>query len=322
MSATIIQAPPAQAPASNIKAVLQRHPIAAYFVLMFSGLWLGYLPLLLSSQGFGVLPFRFPFPAELFNIPASLLGPLVAGAVMAWALGGKQGLRAFRGRVFRFRVAPQWYIIPLVSIPMLGVLAVATTQGTAPVSQFISHLGDFIMPYLMGAVLLSVVINLWEESGQVGFVLPLLQRRRGAVLASLIIAPMWALMHMPALFVPDLGVGVEGPLSLEGIALSLGVLIVYAIPVRLIATWLFNNARQSVPVVAVFHAAMNAVQGQLQTLLPGYNTFYLLGAFAVVSFILIAVTRGKLGYQAAPEPSAGAPNSVQPAAPLLQAPSR
>jgi hypothetical protein len=133
---------------------------------------------------------------------------------------------------------------------------------------------------------------------------------------------MWALMHMPALFVPDLGVGVEGPMSLEGIALSLGVLIVYAIPVRLIATWLFNNARQSVPVVAVFHAAMNAVQGQLQTLLPGYNTFYLLGAFAVVSFILIAVTRGKLGYQAAPEYSAGAPESAQPAAPLLQAPSR
>ena len=108
---------------------------------------------------------------------------------------------------------------------------------------------------------------------------------------------MWALMHLPAFFVPEMGVGLDGPLSLQGVLLSLGVLLIYAVPVRFIATWLFNSSGQSVVVVAVFHAAMNAAQGELQKVIPGYNTFYMLAAFAVVSFVLIAVTRGKLGYK-------------------------
>ena len=118
-----------QAPATGIKGILKSHPIASYFVLMFIGLWLGYLPLLLSSQGFGILSFRFPFPAELFNIPASLLGPLVAGIIMSGVVGGRQGVREFRQRLFRFRFAPQWYIIPIISIPVLGILSVAAVRG-------------------------------------------------------------------------------------------------------------------------------------------------------------------------------------------------
>jgi len=184
----------------------------------------------------------------------------------------------------------------------------------------LGNIGSFFVSYLLSALLLAVIVNLWEESGQMGFALPVLQRRHGAVLASLIIAPMWALMHVPAFFVPELGVGVDGPLSLQGVALSLGVLIVYAIPVRLIATWLFNSSGQSVVVVAVFHAAMNAVQGELGKLIPGYNTFYMLAAFAVVSFVLIAVTRGKLGYKQEQARSSNPDNIVQqPAAALIQA---
>jgi hypothetical protein len=119
---------------------------------------------------------------------------------------------------------------------------------------------------------------------------------------------------MPALFVPSLGVGVPGPLSIEGVALSMAVLIVYAIPVRFLATWLFNNARQSVVIVALFHAAMNSAQGQFQQLIPGYSPFYLLAAFAVVSFVLIAVTRGKLGYKHEETPESRPGEMAQPAA--------
>ena len=248
---------------------------------MYTGLWLAYLPLVLSQHGFGVLPFRFPFPVVLFNVPASLLGPLLAGVVMSWVVGGKAGRTEFRKQLFRFKVAPQWYVMPLVAVPVLGVLSVAVVQGFEAISIFLANIGSFFVSYLLSALLLALIINLWEESGQMGFALPELQRRHGAVLASLIIAPMWALMHLPAFFVPEMGVGLDGPLSVQGVLLSLGVLLVYAIPVRLIATWLFNNAAQSVVVVAVFHAGMNSAQGELQKLIPGYNAFYMLGAFAV-----------------------------------------
>src|SRR3954453_12832165 len=111
MSANIVKNQSAQAetqaPASGLKGMMQRHPIASYFVIMYTGLWLAYLPLVLSKHGLGVLPIEFPFPVVLFNIPASLFGPLLAGVIMSWVVGGKQGRQEFRKRLFRFRVAPQ-----------------------------------------------------------------------------------------------------------------------------------------------------------------------------------------------------------------------
>lgn len=297
MSATIVTTQPAKATTTDLKSIMQRHPVMSYIVLMFIGLWLGYLPLLLSSQGFGVFEFKFPFPAELFNIPASLLGPLVAGLVMASVTGGKAGRQQFVKRLFKFKFGVRWYLIAIDGVVVLGILSVAAVQGVASIVPLINQLSGSTISFLIGTLVLALLINVWEESGQIGFLLPELQSKHGAVAASLIIAPMWAFMHLPALFVPDMGVGVDGPLSFSGILLSLGVLIVYAIPVRILATWLFNSVGQSVIIVALFHAAMNSMQGELQKAVPGYNAFYLLGAFAVVSVILIAVTRGRLGYK-------------------------
>lgn len=297
MSTIMVKAQAAQVPANGLKSIMQRHPIVSYFVLMFAGLWLAYIPLLLSSQGFGVLAFSFPFPVVLFNLPASLFGPVLAGAIMSWVVGGKEGRQAFRKSLFRFRVAPQWYLLPLIAVPVLGILSIATVHGTEPISVLAGQIGSFLVSYLLNTLLLAVLINLWEESGQMAFVTPQIQRHRGAVVASLVVAVTWALMHLPALLVPEMGVGIGGPLSFETIALGMLVLTAFAIPVRFIATWLYNSARQSVVIVALFHAAMNATQSELGKALTGFNPFYLIGSFAVASFILIAVTRGKLGYK-------------------------
>jgi membrane protease YdiL (CAAX protease family) len=316
MSTIIVGSQPVsgQAVSRGIKVAMQRHPIVSYFVLMYTGLVLAYLPLLLSKQGFGVLPIEFPFPVVLFNLPASLFGPVLAGAIMAWVVGGKQGRQEYRKSLFRFRVAPQWYLLPLIAVPVLGVLSTAAVQGISTFEVFAGQMGGFLSGYLLNTLLLAVLINLWEESGQMGFVTPYVQRHRGAVVASLLVAVTWALMHLPALFVPDMGVGVGGPLSLENIALGIVVLIAFALPVRFIATWLFNNARQSVVIVAVFHASMNAVQSELGKVIPGYNPFYLIGAFAVISVVLIAVTRGKLRYEREPAVTSSQESAAQTAA--------
>src|SRR4051794_36849165 len=153
-----------QAQTNALKAMMQRHPIASYFVLMYTGLWLAYLPLVLSRHGLGVLPIEFPFPVVLFNVPASLFGPLLAGVIMSFVVGGKQGRQEFRKRLFRFRVAPRWYLMPLVAIPVLGVLSVSVVQGLEPISLFVSNIGSFFVSYLLSALILALIINLWEES--------------------------------------------------------------------------------------------------------------------------------------------------------------
>jgi membrane protease YdiL (CAAX protease family) len=159
------------------------------------------------------------------------------------------------------------------------------------------QIGGFLSSYLLSTLLLAVLINLWEESGQMAFVTPRLQRSLGPVFASLTIAVTWAFMHLPAFFVPDMEVGISEVVSFQSLAFNMGVMVVYALPVRFLATWLFNSARQSVVIVAIFHAAMNATQSELSKLIPGYNPFFLVGAFAVASVLVIAATRGKLGYQ-------------------------
>src|SRR5947209_14998089 len=89
-TANIVSAQQAQATAGGkLRSAMQRHPILSYFVIMYTGLWLAYLPLVLSQHGLGVLPFTFPVPVVLFNLPASLLGPLLAGVIMSWVVGGK-----------------------------------------------------------------------------------------------------------------------------------------------------------------------------------------------------------------------------------------
>jgi membrane protease YdiL (CAAX protease family) len=319
MSTYMVKEQSAGVSATGLKSVMQRHPVASYLVLMYAGLLLAYLPLLLSKHAFGVLPIEFPFPVVLFNLPASLFGPVLAGAIMSWVVGGKAGRKEFRKSLFRFRVGPQWYLLPVIFVPVLGVLGTAAIQGFAPIGTLAGQIGGFLGAYLLNTLLLAALINLWEESGQMAFLTPEIQRRRGAVVASLVVAVTWAFMHLPALFVPDMGVGIGGPVSLESIALGMLVLVVYAIPVRFVATWLFNSARQSVVIVALFHAAMNATQSELQKVLPGYNSFYLIGAFAVISFILIAVTRGKLGHKQDEAPASYQDDTLRSAVPAAQA---
>ena len=319
MSTYMAKEQSAEMPATGLKSVMQRHPIASYFAIMYTGLTLAYLPAILSNHGLGILPIEFPFPLILFNLPASVFGAFLAGIIMSWVVGGKEGRREFLRSVFRFRVGPQWYLIPLIGVPVVGILSVGVMQGLSPVAQLMGQLGGFVSTYLLTTIVIALLINLWEESGQMAFVTPIVQRSHGPVFASVVVAVTWAFMHLPPLFVPDIGVGFGLPITLEGVALSVVLMAVYAVPVRFIATWLFNSARRSVVIVALFHAAMNAMQSELGKLSPNYNPFYLIGAFAVVSFILIAVTRGKLGYKRDEAPTPHQDDALRPAAPAAQA---
>ncbi|HKW71191.1 MAG TPA: hypothetical protein VJQ08_00005, partial [Candidatus Dormibacteraeota bacterium] len=80
-------------------------------------------------------------------------------------------------------------------------------------------------------------------------------------------------------------------------------------PVRILVTWLFNSTGGSVPIAALFHAAMDtaASAAVLATFYPWSDGNILYIGFAVIAVVLIVVTRGRLGYRrespAAPEPS-------------------
>ena len=75
--------------------------------------------------------------------------------------------------------------------------------------------------------------------------MPRLQYRRSALVASLILGVLIAVWHLPLMVV--------GQVSYSDIVLILAAVIVF--------NWVFNNARGSVLIIMLMHAANNAVSG-------------------------------------------------------------
>jgi uncharacterized protein len=67
-------------------------------------------------------------------------------------------------------------------------------------------------------------------------------------------------------------------------------------------TWVFNNTKGSVLIAILIHATFNWFTipvGQLfpAPILEDYGLLTLLGGFGVFAVVLVALTRGRLGYQ-------------------------
>ena len=78
----------------------------------------------------------------------------------------------------------------------------------------------------------------------------------------------------------------------------LAVLFAISPPVRVLATWVWNGTRGSVPVVALLHGAWNATSGAAFTpqLVPG-DTLWVWGVYAGLALVVLALTRGRLAYR-------------------------
>jgi membrane protease YdiL (CAAX protease family) len=279
----------------SIKGFAAQHPILTFFGLLYVIVWLFYLPLILSQDGLGILPYHIPFPPVLINFPASLIGSTGAGFLLAYLLDGRAGMRLLRQRLFKWRIHVLWYAVMLVGIPLAALAGATVTLGATPWTIMAQQGSAFLAAYLPDVLLIGILVSIWEEGGLMGFALPRLQRQFGPLRASVLLGLGWALMHLPAFFVPGVGVGhgIDPWALLEGVV----SLTLVAIMVRFLTTWIFNRTAGSILLIAVFHAAMNATQNHLSRMVPGYESLYLLAVFGVAALLLIIATRGRLGYQ-------------------------
>jgi membrane protease YdiL (CAAX protease family) len=192
----------------------------------------------------------------------------------------------------------QWYLIAFFGLPVVALIGISVVYGFAPIAALPRN-GPALIGYLLQVVLVAALVNLWEETGWTGFMLTRLQPRYGALVASLLVAPCFGGIHIPLLWVTD-GL-TTGRVPTQEIPLFLLLLLAaFSIPVRVIATWLYNNAKGSLLIVGLFHSALGATTGAVlfPYLVPkGANlTWEIYGSFAVVAVLLILITRGRLSY--------------------------
>ena len=281
-----------------MRSLSRRNPIGAFVILSTSiaMLVLG-LPLL-SENGVGLIHVELPGVAPF--VLAAALALFGASLWVTSTADGQEGVRAFRRRVFRFRVNPLWFVLALTMLPMTAVVTASLVTGSNVVAELFSR-PDVMLALVVEALVAFLLVNWWEEAAFTGFVLHRLQPRIGPVGASVVTTWLQALVHVPLLFVAD-GV-TEGRVPTDEIVVYLAALFVLPIPVRMLITWLYNTTGRSIPVVGIFHAGLGVATGSVMIpeLVSGFNQTWVYAGFAVVSAIVLVMTRGKLGFE--PDPA-------------------
>ena len=211
-----------------MRAFFRRHALIAFFVIAFVLSWYPWIIALTRGRTSGPNP----------------LGPFVAAIIMTAVVFGRSGAREFFSRLVRWRVGAKAYAIVFLTPILICLVAVGITLCFAsPASALsIEKLREVPERFLF----IFLFIGLGEEPGWRGFALPQLQKKYSPLIASLIVAPVWALWHLPL-------VGNEFPwpivfaflLSLFGATFML--------------TWLFNRTDGSVFLPMLFHAAVNTI---------------------------------------------------------------
>jgi membrane protease YdiL (CAAX protease family) len=279
----------------SLRAFVQRNPLTSYFVLAFAGTWIVLLVPLLGGNGLGLLPYTLPDIAALlmFVLVSTFFGPTLAAYVVTAISEGKEGVKQFLRRYWLWRVGVQWYLVAIFGFMVLFLISVTISQGLGPLLTLVEQWTLLFTSFLPTFLLFAVLGLFGEEPGWRGFALPRLQARNGPVRGSLILGLLHGIWHFPAFFV----VGALAPFTLPGFT----TFLIVAVAGTFLYTWIFNNTRGSILLAILTHAASNAASALVNNLVAappdpngGWINVFVFGAAAL---LLIALTRGRLGYK-------------------------
>src|SRR5215203_3102248 len=158
-------------------------------------------------------------------------------------------------------------------------------------------LASLILPMPLLSLIVYVLFHgpLGEEPGWRGFALPRLQRLHGPLVASLILGPLWALWHLPLFWAPAW--------NFPPTILNLVLFVISGTALTIVMTWVFNNTKGSLLIAILVHATFDTTFVLLNLLFPAPSvtdygsTVPVLIGYGAVALLVIALTRGRLGYQ-------------------------
>lgn len=212
----------------NLMSLVRRHPLVAFFVMTFVLSW-------------------WAWPLYLVGLSPSPLvpGPLFAALIVIPITRGRAGLRDLASRMIRWRVRWHWYVVA-VGLPLAVLLAaVALNVALGAGSPSLAGVGSLSALLAVYAVRLVNPLDgpMGEEPGWRGFALPLLQTKRSPLVATLILAPIVTLWHVPLVVTHQFS-----PAILLG-----------AFAFTFAATWVFNHTGGSVFMTILLHTAEGTI---------------------------------------------------------------
>jgi CAAX protease family protein len=213
-------------------------PLAIFLAVAFGFSWAQWLGALASPRGW--IPGRVPLT------PLGSFGPAL-GALAAIAASRERGaFGRWAASIVRWRV------------PAGTILAACLLPPAAAAAAFLSAravTGVHVPPklpaagFLFAATLEILIVGgpLGEEPGWRGYLLAGLRRRMGATGATLSVAAIWLVWHVPLFFVPG---SAQAQIPFLPFALSIAA-------EAFLLTWLFESSRDSTLVAIVAHTSFN-----------------------------------------------------------------
>ena len=211
-----------------MQGTIARFPIASFTIIAFAISWAIWLPLLIGNG--------LPSHTALALYYAGAIGPTAAAFLCS---GGTPLLN----RIRRWRVSAFWYATA-ITIPFI-------IRGVAVAAEMGSRIELRPIESIARTTALLVFLVPLEEIGWRGYLLPIMQRRYSPLAASLAVGLIWALWHGPLAWA---GVGYQQSEQPWHYMLWFTASI---LPISCLATWIFNGSGESVPVVTLFHIAVN-----------------------------------------------------------------
>lgn len=251
---------------------LSVRPLVTFLVLGFALSWYPWALHLMGRPGNGG-----PNP----------LGLLLAALTAAYVDRGWAGSRRVLASIIRLRAPlPVWSAVILVPVVSLAIACALAAAAGVTLSVKPPPWSDLLDKF----IIMFFFVGLGEEPSWRGFLLPLLQRSMTPFFATLVVAVVWAVWHLPLM-------GSEFAWSI------VPAFLVSLLGAAFVQSWLYNASGGSSLLPMALHGFLNTIgSGYVFTLIARGDLLTFWWIYALVwlglGAGLVVLTRGCLGLRA------------------------
>jgi uncharacterized protein len=258
------------------------HPVLTYYALVLAISWGGILAVAGPS---GIFASKAnPAVLSQFIYVAALAGPSIAGVLMTGFIHGKAGLRDLLARTLRWRVGVRWYMVALLTAPVLMTAMLFGLSLTS--SGFVPAIitSNETIGLILSGIVMGLVVCFFEELGWMGFAAPELRKRYDFLATGIIMGVPWGAWHYP-LFSASASAS-------EAVQPQLYVAVMlfsFLLPFRILMVWVYDRTN-SVLVVMLMHAPLAAgMTILLPSAMAGERVVIFDLTFAAALWLVVAV---------------------------------
>jgi len=221
-------------------------PVICFYILTISISWSYWLALL--ARGEQVHP-----GSTATHLPG-LMGPMIAAVVVTWVAFGRAALLDFlRSAVILPRPRLRNALLALSPVFIGGATFLALAATGTPLPSF-EEFGAYPgtpagTPFLLLLVVVLVLNGYGEEAGWRGFATRILAPRLGKFRATLVVAALWMVWHLPLFWLNANMQALVGPVLLGWV---FGILCA-----AFLLAGLYFASKNSILVVAIWHTLYN-----------------------------------------------------------------